>query len=178
MSDTPRTDAETRECYSCGWDNSTMTAMRRDDRDGECVDADHARALERELTAATTRLAEQDRRVAELEKERDAEREHFEKVWSRTCVHHTDEQRLEAGCPVCRKNELTQLAAAQADGAMLDWILAVVRERGTNGLQDFPWTMVDDDPDKEPGDMEEDDPERMSPVLDRAAIDAAMSTDK
>lgn len=58
VSMTPRTDAATHECYYCGWDNSTMTAMRRSDKDGECVDADFARALETENTNLQDALKE------------------------------------------------------------------------------------------------------------------------
>lgn len=66
-----------------------------------------------------------------------------------------------------------RLDEARADKERLDWILELIRREGTNGLTDFQWSMVDDDPDKEEGDMDEDDPERLTPVLDRAAIDRA-----
>lgn len=59
----------------------------------------------------------------------------------------------------------TDLVSLERDSKMLDWLLALVMDKGTNGLQSFLWT---NPADKDP--MEENDV-----ILDRAAIKAAMT---
>lgn len=59
----------------------------------------------------------------------------------------------------------TRLADLMADYSRLEFILNLVREKGTNGLHEFLWANpADNDP------MEEDDV-----ILDRAAIDKALA---
>jgi len=53
-SKTPRTDAETHECYIRFDMGGSATADRRKDEHGDCVSADFARTLELELANKTT----------------------------------------------------------------------------------------------------------------------------
>jgi hypothetical protein len=38
--------------------------------------------------------------------------DHQFKVYMKTCLHHNDAQRLEAGCPVCQRRRVLELEAA------------------------------------------------------------------
>lgn len=83
-------------------------------------------------------------------------------------------QSIEIPCPSCNARIIAaefatlraRLERAEEDSKRLDWLLDLIRQNGTDGLQDFDWSNPNEaDP------MEEDDV-----ILDRAAIDAAMST--
>jgi hypothetical protein len=84
MSDTPRTDAQTRDGQYREWDGSTITLhswdyVPFDDGSGDVVYSDFARELECELNAVTAerdelqeRLEQMELRLAAVTKERDA----------------------------------------------------------------------------------------------------------
>lgn len=162
--DTPRTD----DMASDGWGG-----------DAWCVPVMFAEMLEKEL-------AESNRKLAEVE----------ERLNFGVCIYCREKfskrepdflENLAAHITTCKESPLVQtiaqlrtalehyknhpaphrtpLAELEADKRRLDWLLALIMDKGTNGLQSFLWTNpADNDP------MEENDV-----ILDRAAIDRAMT---
>lgn len=70
------------------------------------------------------------------------------------------------------KNEMipkAQLAALKRDRKRLQWLMAFIQAKGSNGIATMNWTVVD------PTEVMED---RFDLTFDRACIDAAMKAEK
>lgn len=94
---------------------SDMLAKVTAERDKWKASHDNQVELKRILTDRPD-LKERAASMQKLIAERDSLREQLEtlpviasKTWQRTCLHHTDKERSDAGCPVCASKEIQEL---------------------------------------------------------------------